>query len=426
MSLEIDAVINGQNAPRRAKQRCYDALLLDASLRQSLATVRSLGSRGLRIAALTTRERLPAPTFASRWCRHKFVCLAYEGTQDYLAYLLHILQTTSIRVLISSSDGTIALLRQHRAQLEQYTHIALAQEPALSIAINKERTLHIAKNLGIAVPPGAHVQAESDVDAALREIGLPAVVKPTESWDKCGEVRQEVQFVTTSAEAHRAVERLTRMGVEVLVQKFIPGVREAICLFYAQGQVYAQFAQSSRRMNPPAGGASVLRQSIALPADISTQAEQLVRAIDLEGYSMVEFRRDAAGVPYLMEINSRLTGSVDLAVRAGVDFPYLLYQWAMGECIERVPGYRAGIWMRDLAGDIATTAASIVQRGRPGVASPTRAIRDFCASCFVPMRYDYLDSRDLLPVGAAIANWCWHLPELCKSSFVRRKAHNIH
>ncbi len=421
MSLEIDTVINSQGAPRLAKQQCYDALLLDASLRQSLATARSLGSRGLCIAALTTRERLPSPTFASRWCRQKFVCPAPEGTLDYLCYLLHILQTTSIRVLISSSDGTIELLRHHRAQLEQYTHIALAQEPALSIAINKEHTIHIAKNLGIAVPPGVHLKAEDDVDAALREIGLPAVVKPTESWDKRGGVRQEVQFVTTSVEAHHAVEVLTRRGAEVLVQRFIPGVREAICLFYADGQVYAQFAQSSRRMNPPAGGASVLRQSIALPADISTQAEQLVRAINLEGYSMVEFRRDAAGTPYLMEINSRLTGSVDLAVRAGVDFPHLLYQWAMGECIKRVPGYRTDVWMRDLAGDIATTAATIVQRGRPGVAPPTRALRDFCTSCFMPMHYDYLDGRDPLPAGSAIVSWCWHLPEMIKNSCMRRK-----
>src|SRR2546430_14580761 len=91
------------------------------------------------------------------------------------------------------------------------------------------------------------------------------------------------------------------------------------------------------RTDPPLGGLSVLRQSIAVPPDIGPQAEALVREIDLEGYSEVEFRRDAAGVSYLMEINPRLSASVEVAVRAGVDFPNLLYQWASGGPIARGP-----------------------------------------------------------------------------------------
>ena len=44
------------------------------------------------------------------------------------------------------------------------------------------------------------------------------------------------------------------------------------------------------------GGESILRQSIAIPPDIGPQAERLVREIDIEGYSEVEFRRDSSGV----------------------------------------------------------------------------------------------------------------------------------
>src|SRR5213596_1719701 len=80
----------------------------------------------------------------------------------------------------------------------------------------------------------------------------------------------------------------------------------------------ARFAQWAKRTSPPLGGNSVLRQSIAIPADIGGDAESLVREINLEGYSEVEFRRDAAGVPYLMEINPRLSASVEVAVRAEI------------------------------------------------------------------------------------------------------------
>jgi len=174
-----------------------------------------------------------------------------------------------------------------------------------------------------------------------------------------------------------------------------------VSFLYANGQMHARFAQWAKRTCPPLGGTSILRQSIVIPIDIGEQAERLVREIDLEGYSEVEFRRDSAGYPYLMEINPRLSASVEIAVRAGVDFPYLLYQWASGERIDVVKGYRSGFWMRYLGGDIATTIAALQQRGRPGVASPAKTIFDFCSSFLIPARYDYFDWEDPSPARAA-------------------------
>ena len=169
--------------------------------------------------------------------------------------------------------------------------------------------------------------------------------------------------------------------------------------------MHARFAQWAKRTEPPLGGQSVLRQSIALPADIGEAAERLVREIELEGYSEVEFRRDSAGKPYLMEINPRLSASVEIAVRSGVDFPYLLYQWANEDTIDTVGSYRIGNWMRYLKGDIMTTIEALQQRGRPGVTSPPQAILGFWLSFFQPMGYDYLDWRDLGPAFRATTDF---------------------
>ncbi len=355
------------------------------------------------MATLETHDGTPAAS--SRWCAQKFICPAAEGTEAYLTYLEQVLDSTAAPVLITAADGTINLIRQHRERLEQRVQIALAKEPGLEKAINKEQTLAIASQLGLGVPAGVTIRNVSEVDTALREIGLPAVVKPLESW-LSGEqqsLRVACKLVTTPEEARRAVEELTGLGGAMLFQQFLPGRRESLSFFYAHGQMYARFAQLVKRTDPPLGGTDVLRQSIAIPADIGDQAERLVREIGLEGYCLVEFRRDSAGKPYLMEINSRLSAGVELAVRAGVDFPYLLYQWARGDCIDVVTGYRTGLWMRFLWGDIAATIASVQQRDRPGVAPPARAIFDFCTSCLVPMKYDYLDWSDPLPMWTAIA-----------------------
>lgn len=389
-------------SPLPMRQVTYDALVLDAELRQALLTVRSLGRRGLCVAAVGIAAG--EPTFASRWCQHAFVCPAAEGTDAYIAYLEQLLDHTRVRVLIPCSDATIALIRRHRERLEQRVRVALAKEPALGIAINKEQTLAIARQLGLGVPRAVPVATVSEVGAALREIGLPAVIKPVESWSWNGQQGARIvsQLVTTAEEACRAVEELTRFGGTTLFQEFLPGRRESLSFFYAHGEIYARYAFWGQRTNPPLGGIYVLRQSIAWPPDTGEQAERLVREIGLEGYSQVEFRRDSVGKPYLMEINSHLNLGIEIVVRAGVDFPHLLYQWATDQPIDRVSSCRMGGRMRYLMGDASTTVAAVQQRGRPGVPSPAKAIFDFCVSFFVPTGYDYLNWRDPLPVWIAI------------------------
>jgi predicted ATP-grasp superfamily ATP-dependent carboligase len=400
--------LEAQGSTQRADPpKTYDALILDAALRQSLVSVRSLGKRGLSVAAAETSKGVP--TFSSRWCGQAFVSPPVDSTDVLLTYLEKILDESGARVLITSSDSTVAFVRQHRERLEKRVNVALAHEPAMSIAINKEQTLAIAEQLGLSIPRGLIVSSAQEVPAALKEIGLPAVVKPVESWlwgdEQEAGARFASQLVTTPDEARRAVEALTRLGGTTLFQQFLTGRREAISFLYAHGEVYARFAQWAKRTEPPLGGASVLRQSIAVPPDSGEQAERLIREIDLDGYSEVEFRRDRAGVPYLMEINPRLSASVEMAVRSGVDFPYLLYQWANGEAIDKVLSYRTGGWMRYLKGDIMTTIQAVKERGRPGVPPPSQAILDFCLSFLLPMHYDYVDWDDPTPAVNETVNF---------------------
>ncbi len=138
----------------------YDALILDAKLRQSLVTVRSLGRRGMRVAALEISSLMEkshhVPTFSSRWCQRAYIAPAYEqNPEPFLTYLKQLLSTTGTRVLIPSADGTIEILREHRPELERLAHIALAKESALALAINKEQTLKIAEQLSVGVPRSA-------------------------------------------------------------------------------------------------------------------------------------------------------------------------------------------------------------------------------------------------------------------------------
>jgi predicted ATP-grasp superfamily ATP-dependent carboligase len=382
-----------------------DALILDAKLRQSLVVVRSLGRRGMRLATVEVENLSECvPTFLSRWSGPTLLVPPLEPDPTrFVECVERLVDEHRPRVLLPSADGTLSVLRRFRTRFEHRTAIALASEAALAVAVNKQQTLALARELRIGVPRGVHIADARDTAAALREVGLPAVVKPVESWIS-GE-RLFCELVTTRDEATRAVESLTQTGGSVLFQQFLAGRREAVSLFYASGRVHARFAQWAKRMQPPLGGTSVFRKSIEVPPDLGEPAEALVRAIDLEGYSEIEFRRDADERPYLMEINPRLSASVEVAVRAGVDFPLLIHQWASGTRISRVDGYRAGRWMRYLEGDLQTTLQCVRQRGRPGVTPPAQAMLEFAAAFFVPSGYDYFSWDDVGPALEVTRNF---------------------
>jgi predicted ATP-grasp superfamily ATP-dependent carboligase len=376
----------------------YDALMLDARYRQSLATVRSLGRRGLRVAAADTITAVPA--FASHYCTDRFVVKEHGDDPDATeAFVEKLLEAHRIRVVIPAADGTIEALRRARERLSRRVGLALAGEAALEIAVDKEKTFAVARELGLRVPRGVILHSVDQLPAALDEVGLPAVVKPTRSWAESEHGSQRVvsALVTSKNEAVMAVERLTNLGTPVAIQQLLLGRRESVSFMIANGTVYARYAQWARRMEPPLGGTSVLWQIIEVPHDIGEQAERLICGIGLEGFCEVEFRRDADGHPCLMEINPRLSATLGLAVRAGIDIPYMLYQWASDDKIEPVKQYRSSMWMRYLGGDIRATFDLVTKPNQPGQPRPLRAVTDFCASFLKPMRYDYMDMHDPAP-----------------------------
>jgi hypothetical protein len=82
-------------------------------------------------------------------------------------------------------------------------------------------------------------------------------------------------------------------------------------------------------------------------------ASRLISTIGWHGVAMVEFKwDDEENRPKLIEVNARFWGSLNLAIRAGVDFPYLLYRLALGETVEGPPAYRIGLKSRWELGDL--------------------------------------------------------------------------
>jgi predicted ATP-grasp superfamily ATP-dependent carboligase len=411
------ASFSGCSGPRLAavvpEVRAFvtDALVVDASMRQALVAIRSLGQAGLQVGTAESPDlwnsRFCLPAFSSRWSGWNELLPSYHRDPDlYARSVLGLATRHRVRAVVPSTDGSIAALRPWRDHFERLgVMLAIGPEAALTIANDKERTLDVASGLGIRGPRTLPIATIADLRSALLEIGYPAVIKPTRSWvtDTLSSTRVNARVVVDEADALGFVNELYGLGAQAIVQQWVGGRRDAVNLFYTEGRVRAAVAQVAYRAAPVLGGVSVVRETVPMADDLLTPAVSLVEALNLEGYSEVEFRRDSSGHPLVMEINARLTAGMELAIRAGVDFPSMTWRWATNEPIRTLPGYRTGVRMRFLSADLEWLWENFKHQGRPDSVAPLTATRIFARDFFRRQTYDYVDRRDLAPTVMAVA-----------------------
>ena len=123
-------------------------------------------------------------------------------------------------------------------------------------------------------------------------------------------------------------------------------------------------------------------------------AERFLRLIDFYGIAEVEFMMDPRDGKYkLIEVNPRVWGWHTLAIYAGVNFPYLLYQDMTGQPLE-VPLPSDGLkWVR-LSTDIPTVFWEIVKGNMK--------VKDYVASMKGKKKEAVFSLHDPLPFIAEI------------------------
>lgn len=98
----------------------------------------------------------------------------------------------------------------------------------------------------------------------------------------------------------------------------------------------------------------MLSESIPVDPILQGYSDQLLQSAKWTGVAMIEFRVTPEGKPFLMEINPRFWGSLQLSVDSGADFPSMLVDLYVGKQISP-KSYRVGQRLRWYLGDLDRT-----------------------------------------------------------------------
>jgi predicted ATP-grasp superfamily ATP-dependent carboligase len=197
----------------------------------------------------------------------------------------------------------------------------------------------------------------------------------------------------------------------VLVQQRIIGPGVGVFVLLWEGDVLAVFSHRRLREKPPSGGVSVYCESQEPDEQLVARSVTLLREFGWHGVAMVEYKVDAeSGDAYLMEINGRFWGSLQLAIDAGVDFPRLLVSAALGETVQKLNGYRAGVRCRWVLGDVDHLIARLRRSPAalglpPGAPARSRALLDFLVAFRPGSRGEVLRLSDPAPAGRELLDW---------------------
>jgi predicted ATP-grasp superfamily ATP-dependent carboligase len=225
---------------------------------------------------------------------------------------------------------------------------------------DKGSLLELAKTLGLPAPDTVVARDPDAIRAAAGELGYPLVLKPARSRYRCGDriVSTAVSIVRSSRQLESSLGDLEWLSdIPCLVQRFVPGYGAGIFVLFGENRPLAWFSHRRLREKPPSGGVSVLSESVSADPRMQEIATALLSAARWSGVAMIEFRVAENGTPYLMEVNGRFWGSLQLAIDSGVDFPWLLQQLVSGTRSPALDGasppeYVRGRRLRWLLGDV--------------------------------------------------------------------------
>jgi predicted ATP-grasp superfamily ATP-dependent carboligase len=310
----------------------HKILVLDGDHKNALAIIRHLGRTGRYIidAASFHKHSLG---FYSKYTSKKFITAnPKKDPEQYIADLVSVLQKGYYLTVIPVSYISYQLCSAAKELLSAFTHLTIPSEHHIDIASSKLKTYRLAHQLGVPHPPVTEIKNVEEIEKV--EVEFPCVIKAAMEMGK-----NLVDYVSNRDELITKYRKMCSgndfKGMLPIVQKYIQGEGAGFFAFYKKGECTNFFMHQRVREYPVKGGASVVARSF-YNEQVYNDGKKILDALQWEGMAMVEFKKDnKTGIYNLMEINAKFWGSLDLALAAGMDFPQMLIEDALGQEIAK-------------------------------------------------------------------------------------------
>ena len=309
----------------------------------------------------------PRRSTALRWSRHitRVYRLPFEilhGSGPELAKRIDDVATRVGADVVFPIDETP--IRAVSAAADQLTTatVSLPRPDVFDICNDKHAFAQFCDSHDLPQP--ASWRMVTSADDLPPDLNYPVIAKPPLGGGGIGVVRVD----TPAALADHLRSGVTGSAPPILVQDFIPGT-DIDCSFLAEsGTLVASAVQTRASMHDRTV------QFLDRP-DVEAICADLARALDYDGLAHVDLRLDERdGSIRIIETNPRVWGSIAYAMQAGINFPALAVDRAMGQARSGEAPRVDPVAVTNTPVSPSMLARSVLRRGAPaGLSGPDAA-----------------------------------------------------
>lgn len=311
-------------------------LVTDGDYKHTLGVVRSLSRAGYAVDVIGRWNCLCA------WSRSlsKVAYPEERFCEEHIADFLDFLRDSQYDVLLPIGARSVQLASHYRDDIQKCCAVPIPSAKAIDLCFDKDETGRFALGLDIAVPRTWAFSGWSELEERLSELVFPVVIKDRHEVGKGSPLYAKTAGQLLQGVAVWGRGNSFRDRPFPVIQQYIAGTGVGFFALYQKGVCKRVFMHRRLRETPPSGGASCCAIGIYEP-DLLEAGKKLLDALNWHGVAMVEFKRQKeTGHLYLMEINPKFWGSLDIALASGVDFPGLDVRVALGEEVPYSEDYR--------------------------------------------------------------------------------------
>jgi D-aspartate ligase len=384
---------------RSAAAGGYGAIILGGDC-GSLGIARSLGRHGIPVCFVTDNSN-PIAKFS----RYTSRSLSWAGSQqrDAVSDLIELADRHGMRdwVLFPAADPEVQLVAQNHAELSKVFRLVTPPWDVAQWALDKTLTYQRAATLGIDHPKTYQPRDRQEVENL--DCRFPLILKPA--------VKENINTFTL-AKAWRADDRAALLSRydeavaavghdHIVIQELIPGggsTQFSYAGIWDRGSPIASMVARRTRQYPTDFGTGTFVETIH-NAQVEESATKFLSSLNYSGIAEIEFKFDARDGRYkILDVNARIWTWNSLGALAGVDFPYILWQIAMGEKVDCIRVESDARWMY-LSKDILAAISGMLA----GTLKPI----DYLRSYRRPIAFATFSKDDPLPVLVDLPLTAW-------------------
>jgi predicted ATP-grasp superfamily ATP-dependent carboligase len=323
-----------------------------------LAVVRALGKAGIPIVMVTYAHDDVA--HFSRYVQEVWRAPHPETfTEDFVIFLLNHGPDWRGSLLIPCADAALSAISKFKRALADFYRVACPDWESTRRFLEKKNTRELASAAGVAAPWTLALRGISDLEDQRPKIDFPCLAKPSVSHTYQERFGAKMKRVESFDEAVVACQEASSLGLEMMLQEFIPGDDGQgvnYNSYYWNGEPLVEFTAQKVRNAPPVYGSPRVVRSKRIE-DVLECGRRLLAAAKFSGFSCTEFKKDPRDGKFkLMEVNARHNLSSALAVRCGINFPLLQYRHLICGELPQPGDFTEGIYWIEPVKDLTQSA----------------------------------------------------------------------